>query len=196
MLNVHLRHSGGARGSCPIGHACQPGDRNDDQCPCPSLHLHGEFLSCACRGFISFDAVCAVKIIIRPIMINIYLFTAGPCANVTEQGYGRLHSPPVYRRLWRILGYGKRRERVWCGAAGQHHRVPAMGRGTCTGKRRGRGDGMGAEDGELWADMVRSDAVDCMGGEYTKAAREWRLGVRRGWVARASARRQGRLRGA
>src|SRR5882724_8023723 len=30
--------------------------------------------------------------------------------------------------------------------------------------------------------------------KHGKAAREWRLGVRRGWVARASARRRGRLR--
>src|SRR5882724_9967328 len=53
-----------------------------------------------------------------------------------------------------------RREGGGCGAEGQHQRVPAMGRGTCSEKRRGRGRDAGAEDGEVWPDMVRSDAVN------------------------------------
>jgi hypothetical protein len=53
-----------------------------------------------------------------------------------------------------------------------------MGRGTCLGKRRGRGEGTGAEDGEVWPETVRSDAVNRVGVAYTKAARTWRL---EGW---------------
>jgi hypothetical protein len=53
-----------------------------------------------------------------------------------------------------------------------------MGRGTGLAKRRGRGEGTGAEDRELWAETVRKDAVDRVGVEYTKAARTWRL---EGW---------------
>src|SRR6266403_5758624 len=53
-----------------------------------------------------------------------------------------------------------RRERGGCGAEDQHQRVPAMGRGTCSEKRRGRGDGMGAEDGDTWAETVRNGAVN------------------------------------
>jgi hypothetical protein len=58
-----------------------------------------------------------------------------------------------------LSGSGKRREQGGCGAEGQHHRVPAMGRGTGLGKRRGRGDRMGAEDGEVWPGRVRNGAA-------------------------------------
>ena len=37
---------------------------------------------------------------------------------------------------------------------------------------------MGAEDGELGEERARNDAVNRVGGEYTKAARTWRL---EGW---------------
>ena len=47
---------------------------------------------------------------------------------------------------------------------------------------------MGAEDGEVWPDMVRSGAVDRVGVEYTKAARTWRLRVWRGQGACAPTR--------
>jgi len=49
--------------------------------------------------------------------------------------------------------------------------------GMSTGKRRGRGDGMGAENGGMRPGTVRSDAVDRGGVEYTQAAWTWRLGV-------------------
>ena len=55
-----------------------------------------------------------------------------------------------------------------------------MGRGTCLAKRRGRGGGTGAENGDTWAERVRSNAVDRGAVEYTKAAWTWRLGVWRG----------------
>jgi hypothetical protein len=57
-------------------------------------------------------------------------------------------------------GRWKSRERIGCGAEGQHQRVPAMGRGTGPAKRRGRGDGMGAEDKDSRAETVRSGAVN------------------------------------
>jgi hypothetical protein len=53
-----------------------------------------------------------------------------------------------------------------------------MGRGTCRGKRRKRGRGAGAEDGELGEERARNDAVNRVGVAYTKAARTWRL---EGW---------------
>jgi len=62
-------------------------------------------------------------------------------------------------------GHGRGRDRGRCGAAVGVLKVPAMGRGTCMGKRRGRGDGMGAEDRELWAETVRKDAVNRVGVE-------------------------------
>jgi hypothetical protein len=80
------------------------------------------------------------------------------------------------------LGYGKRRERVWCGAAGQHHRVPAMGRGTCLGKRRGWGGGTGAEDGESREETARNGAAACPG---TVAGGGVRAGEGAGDVVRA-----------
>jgi hypothetical protein len=53
-----------------------------------------------------------------------------------------------------------RRERGLPGAEDWHHRVPAMGRGTCPAKCRGRGDGTGAEDGELGEERARNDAAN------------------------------------
>jgi hypothetical protein len=47
-------------------------------------------------------------------------------------------STRIVRQVLRS-GSGKRRERIECGAEGQHQRVPAMGRGTCPAKRRIRG---------------------------------------------------------
>jgi hypothetical protein len=52
------------------------------------------------------------------------------------------------------------------------------GGGTGLGKCRGRGEGMGAEDGDTLAETVRSGATDSRAVECTKAAREWRL---EGW---------------
>jgi hypothetical protein len=58
--------------------------------------------------------------------------------------------------LWRTLEYERRRERVRIGTEDRQGEAPDMD----TGKRRGRGDGMGAEDGDVWAETVRSDAVN------------------------------------
>ncbi len=55
-------------------------------------------------------------------------------------------------------------------AEGQHQGVPAMGRGKRREKRRGRGYGMGAEDGELWSGRVRSGAADWRRVGEAKAA--------------------------
>jgi hypothetical protein len=49
--------------------------------------------------------------------------------------------------------------------------VLAMGRGTCLVKRRGRGDGTGAEDRESRAERVRSDAVNR--GGVSRPSGEW-----------------------
>jgi hypothetical protein len=66
------------------------------------------------------------------------------------------------RMVWQVprSGSGKRRERVGCGAEGQHQRVPAVGRGTCLVKYRIRGEETGAEDEEVWWGRVRMQAGD------------------------------------
>jgi hypothetical protein len=69
-----------------------------------------------------------------------------------------------------------------------------MGRGMGPAKRRGQGEGTGAEDGEVWPERVSVHAVDQRVVAHAKAARTWRLGVRRGQGACAPARWRGRLR--
>src|SRR4029453_6400244 len=58
----------------------------------------------------------------------------------------------------------RHRRRVHRGAKGQHQGVPAMWRGTGRTKRRGRGEGMGAENGDTWAETVRTGAGNRGGG--------------------------------
>src|SRR4051812_32868648 len=68
-------------------------------------------------------------------------------AGLWTQGRG------VVRRVPRS-GSGKRRKQVRLSAGDRQQGVLGMG----IRKRRGRGWNTGAEDGEVWPDMVRSDA--------------------------------------
>src|SRR6266850_831913 len=69
--------------------------------------------------------------------------------------------------------------------------VPQVGRCPGPGKRRGRGDGMGAEDGEVWPAMVSVHAVNRGGVAQDTVRRAWvcgrerRVGAR--WTRRALA---------
>jgi hypothetical protein len=68
-------------------------------------------------------------------------------------------------------------ERGRPGAGDRQQRGPAMGRGTYTGKRRGRGGEAGAEDGEVWPGRVSVHAADHRIVAHAKAAIRWRPGA-------------------
>jgi hypothetical protein len=89
--------------------------------------------------------------------------------NLTPHGYGRLHAPPVYRRLWRTVGYERRRGRGRIGTEDRQSEVPEMSRG----KRRGRGEGTGAEDKDSRAEMARNGEVNRVGVAQDTVRRAW-----------------------
>src|SRR5690348_13358774 len=81
-----------------------------------------------------------------------------PCNGVLSSYVARLFGAAPYPQSYQTTSTKSNVYKM--GEYRGEREVPAMGRGTCLGKRRGRGDGTRAEDGDIWSETVRSGAVN------------------------------------